>query len=435
MASELSLILNTFGIMLFFGTLAGVFSEKINIPRMIPMIVLGIILSFIKPEGLINFSDSSTKETTLVVAEIALLIVLFQEGMHLSLRRVKENIIPIIILAIVGTIFTATLTGFTIYSFSSNINELSVEYIFLGSLLMAAIVVPTDPAATFSILRSSGSKVKTNLETILGGESALNDVIAIMLVIIILLPQVENGNSFLIFSPIFILIAIWQLIGGILLGTIISIIALIFISRINRDNENAAISLACIFAIFAIAPIINVSYAIAALTGGIVLSNPHYVMMKRKYTDKFLTPFWNKLVYLVEIFAFTFVGTLFEIENFNRYFSIGIILSIIVIIIRILSVYITTGPLDFSHKTQDILSGKDRLFIALAGFKGLTTAVLGLLTYVNLTSAENLTPKDQQFSNIVLFGSLTLILISGTIQGLLLPIISKRMGVYEENQE
>ncbi len=122
------------------------------------MIVLGIILSFIKPEGLINFSDSSTKETTLVVAEIALLIVLFQEGMHLSLRRVKENIIPIIILAIVGTIFTATLTGFTIYSFSSSINELSVEYIFLGSLLMAAIVVPTDPAATFSILRSSGSK-------------------------------------------------------------------------------------------------------------------------------------------------------------------------------------------------------------------------------------------------------------------------------------
>ena len=69
MASELSLILNTFGIMLFFGTLAGVFSEKINIPRMIPMIVLGIILSFIKPEGLINFSDSSTKETTLVLIE------------------------------------------------------------------------------------------------------------------------------------------------------------------------------------------------------------------------------------------------------------------------------------------------------------------------------------------------------------------------------
>ncbi|MHA2502949.1 MAG: cation:proton antiporter domain-containing protein [Candidatus Kariarchaeaceae archaeon] len=433
MASSLTLVVNTVGLILFLGTLMGVLAERYKLPKMIPLLLGGLLISFIQSDIIVDITDDSIKDAALVIAEIGLLLILYQEGMHISLRQLRENILPITLLAVIGTILTTTLVGITITFFASTILGSDAQFIFLGSLLMASIVVPTDPAATFSILRSSGGKVKKHLETILGGESAFNDVIAIMLVIVILLPQVEAGNQDLLLTFEFLIIAIWQLLGGILLGAFVCIISLFFITKINKDRENASLTLASVFAIFAIAPIVNVSAAIAALAAGILLANPQYVKMKRRYTDAYMTPFWDKVVFLIEIFAFTSVGFLLGTDDFLQFLPLGFILSLIVIAVRLLTVFITTGPLDFSHKTADILSGRDRVFIAFAGFKGLTTAVLALLSYVTLAKAEY-DVGGIQFANILLYGSLFLILISGTIQGLLLPTLSTRLDAYEEEE-
>jgi len=434
MAGDIALLVNTGGPVLFFGTIAGVFSEKYNLPKMVPLIVTGIIISFFRPDSLINFADDSTKETALVIAEMGLLLVLYQEGMHLSLRRLQENLLPVLLLAVVGTIVTATITGFGIQFFAQHISRLNLHFLLIGSLLMASIVVPTDPAATFSILRSSGTRIKPNLEIILGGESTFNDVIAIMMVIVILLPQVAAKNVRLVLSPVIILIALWQLIGGILLGGIMTAITLYAISKINGDKENAALTLSSVFGIFALAPLLNVSSAIAALTAGLLLANPHYIGMKRKYTRSYMIPFWDKIVFLIEIFAFTFIGFLFDPHNFVSLIIPGILLSIIVLVCRIISVYLTTVPLEYSLRTREILSNKDRFFIAFAGFKGLTTAVLALLSYVYLSNVESQTSTDRQFSDVLLYGSLILILMSGIMQGLLLPFISEKMNVYDRTE-
>lgn len=421
-----TVIANTAGIVVLLGTIVGLITEKINLPKMVGLILTGIGLAFLKPEYLVDFSTEEAKELTLAIAELGLFVVLYQEGMHISLKQFIRNIGSIIILATIGVILTVGITGIVATSFIVSITGLQFSEIFLVVVLLAAIVVPTDPAATFAILKRSGGKVKKNVETIIGGESAFNDVVAILLVIIVLLPQVESGQTTLDLQWMVILFALKQLLGGILLGTILAIIALFIIARVNNENEVTAISMTLPLAIFSIAPQIKISGAIAALTAGIIIHNPHYIHMRRKYKNAFMEPFWNKMVYLIEIFAFIFIGSLFEPTRFLVFLLPALLLSLLVLSVRALSVFLSTSPLELFKATKHQLTVKTRIFITLAGLKGLTSAVLALLAYVTISHANYLVNRPQELAEIILYTSLTLVLVSGIIQGVALNLFAKK---------
>ncbi|MHA2032985.1 MAG: cation:proton antiporter [Candidatus Kariarchaeaceae archaeon] len=435
MTGELTDITNTIGVVLFFGVLAGVFADKYSIPKMIPLIFVGIGLSSFRPDFLLNFEDENIKDITLVIAEFGLLFVLFQEGMHLDIRALKKYLAPIALLATVGTILTATLVGIITSLFISARTDIDFNLIFLGTLLIAAISVPTDPAATFSILKTGNRKVKSHLRTILGGESAFNDIVAILLVVIILLPQVEKGETSLDLGPSILFLVLWQFLGGILFGVILAYISLRIILMVQIEFEKSAITLVTVFSIFAIAPILSISSAIAALVAGIEINNPKLVKLNDKFEKQFMYTFWDGVTFLIEIFAFIFIGLLYDGVVFTRFFFQFLGLSLLIMGTRILSVYVSTSPLLRSPKTMTLLSNKDKLFISVAGFKGLTTAVLALLSYVALVHTDRAILENNEniiFADILLYTALMVILLGGIIQGLALPYVSEKMDVYAD---
>lgn len=128
------------------------------------------------------------------------------------------------------------------------------------------------------------------------------------------------------------------------------------------------------------------------------------------------------MVYIIETFSFVSIGILSNEKPTRENILFGIGLSVIVIFARILSAFLTTIPLELTRWSKDILSNKERLFIAIAGFRGLTTAVLALLAYISLA------PINEVEADRILYTSLTPILISGIIQGILPPKVTQRMG-------
>ena len=200
--------------------------------------------------------------------------------------------------------------------------------------------------------------------------------------------------------------------------------------KTTRSSEFSYISASGAIGIFIFAPYFHISAAIAALTGGIVVKNPRFIFLEKKYQEEVLLNFWEDLIYIIEIFAFVSIGILFQFENFKTYWMIGLILTIIVIVSRILSVFTWTLPLEVTPWTKEMLSNKERIFIAIAGFRGLTTAVLALIAYVSLVDVEGL----ETFANLILYSSLSLILISGVTQGLLLPYVSRKTQVVMPNK-
>ena len=412
-----------FVVVIFVGIFAGRAAEIYKFPRIIPLILSGLLITTLTYIFGLEVEVQGIRDMALIIAEIALIIVLYREGMHLDIQLILKNIIPILILAIITTFLTTIVVGLSVIF----IHILTVN--ILSALLIGAIVAPTDPAATFSILRGGGTRIKEDIEVTLGGESALNDIIAILFVVVIIVPQLQSGYTEIIVSLDFILVGLWTIIGGILLGLIIGAVSILFISFTGNKSEISFISLGGMFVIFVFSTPLGTSSAIAALICGIVIRNPNYIGMKIYFNRTHLYEFWDDITFLAEILAFSFIGFLLKIDAIFAFITIGVIISIIVIISRIISVFVTTLPFEVYSKTASFFSNHERIFIGLAGFKGLTTGILAAYSFVHLESV------NLELAELILYSCILVILISGTFQGLILKPLSRKTNVIEELTE
>ncbi|MFX1517858.1 MAG: cation:proton antiporter [Promethearchaeota archaeon] len=420
--SELAAIY-TLIVVIFAGVLVGRAAEIYKFPKTIPLILTGLVLTFLVAYTDFTLELDVIRDTTLLVAELALIVVLFKEGMHTNITALRRWFLPILLLAFFGTFLTAFLVGISIELFHFT------SITFLAALLVGATISPTDPAATFSILRGGGTRVKEQIETILGGESAFNDVIAILLVVIIFVPQLIEGKGQVQFSFNLIILGIWAISGGILIGILIGWGAVRFISIVEKKSEISFITLSAVFLIFVISEPLQISSAIAAIVSGVIIRNPSFIGIETFFSRAHLYDFWDDVTFLFEIVAFIFIGVLLSIDILPSYFFIAILISLIVIISRIIAVFVVTLPLEFQKKTAEFFSNKERLFVGIAGFKGLTTAILALFAYVNLE------PLNHPLAELLLYSSLIVILLTGTLQGLIIRPLSNKTEVVEELSE
>ena len=107
------------------------------------------------------------------IAVVALILILFDGGLHIGLGRFRRSAKPILALGVLGTFLTA---GFV---------ALAAHYLlgfsWIESGLVGAAIAPTDPAVTFSVFGSR--EVRGRAGTILEGEAGMNDPVGIALMI------------------------------------------------------------------------------------------------------------------------------------------------------------------------------------------------------------------------------------------------------------
>ncbi|MHA2028074.1 MAG: cation:proton antiporter domain-containing protein [Candidatus Kariarchaeaceae archaeon] len=426
--TDVHAVVNSIALILFLGIITGRFAEKRNFPKMVPLIIIGMVYARYDNTNFHQFSDDALKETALVLAELTLIMVLYNEGMHLNLKSLRQNFLPIILLAVVGTIMTVIFVSVILTSFAQNIRGEDIAFFSITALLTAAVIVPTDPAATFAILKNSGGDINPKIETILGGESAFNDITAILLVLILFVPKVIAGEDTLENIELRETgsVIAKQLLGGIGFGLLVALITIIIMRRLSSGPEFSYVSASGAIAIFLFASELGVSAAIAALVAGIFTKNPRFLLFTKKYDEPALLSFWDDLTYIIEIFAFVFIGILFTFEDFWHKLGVGLLMSTVVIVSRLLSVYMSTLPLELTPFTHNILSNKERFFISIAGFRGLTTVVLALFSYISIAEL------DEKLADLILLSALSLILVSGIVQGLLLPSVTRKTGVIEQ---
>ncbi|PWI49198.1 hypothetical protein CEE45_03420 [Candidatus Heimdallarchaeota archaeon B3_Heim] len=81
----------TFSVVIIAGVLATQFAERNSFPRTIPLVITGILVVAINEltgGPILDFEN--LHEITRLIAEIALITILFKEGMHLNLYAIKE---------------------------------------------------------------------------------------------------------------------------------------------------------------------------------------------------------------------------------------------------------------------------------------------------------------------------------------------------------
>ena len=145
---------------------------------------------------------------------VALVVILFDGGMSMGLRRFRVAAAPIVLLGLVGTFATAGLVALAAHGL------LGLSWTVSG--LIGAAIAPTDPAVTFSVL--AGREVHGDSATILEGESGFNDPAGIALMVGLVELATHPDGSFVT--------VVWDFLREMGIGLAVGVVGGLILSRL-----------------------------------------------------------------------------------------------------------------------------------------------------------------------------------------------------------
>lgn len=383
------LVLFSIAILFFLSILAGKAGYKFGVPALLLFLSVGMICG---TDGLgIEFENIQLAQT---IGTVALCIILFSGGMDTKIADIRPIISQGVILATVGVLLTAVLTGFI----SWWILGLTTEAAGIGlgtALLLAATMSSTDSASVFSILRSRGLHLKNNLRPMLELESGSNDPMAYILTITLIeIVKMEATPNYFAAAGMLVV----QLVVGALAGYFLGKLAVRAINSMQIDNSSLYPILVftfCIF-IFSATYFIKGNGYLAVYIGGLVIGNSRFVHKRSSLN------FFDGMAWMSQLIMFLTLGLLVNPHELIPIIIPGLIISFLMIFItRPLSVFLCLLP--FSKMPL-----KDKTFISWVGLRGAVPIIFAILPL----AAD--VPNARLIFNIVFFCTLVSLVVQGT---------------------
>ncbi|WP_246281428.1 cation:proton antiporter [Saccharibacillus qingshengii] len=193
--------------------------RKKYVPVPVVLVCLGIGLSFIPYFSSLHISKE-------IIFNVFLPAILFASAYKFPLKSFRENFGLMATLSTVGLIASAFMLGAAIYYAAL---PLGVSLSWTGALLLAAILIPTDPVSVTAILEQSSGSDK--MAGVVEGESMINDGTSIV-IFTIFLAMLQTGSGFSVsaFTIEFLLVSVKGIGVGLLLGYLLS--------QVMRFNDN-----------------------------------------------------------------------------------------------------------------------------------------------------------------------------------------------------
>ena len=104
----------------------------------------------------------------------------FEAALNINKRSFRQMLIPIVMLALFGTILSTLLTASIVF-YGTYFIKHCTNIPFIESLTFGALISSIDPIAVLSVLSNMGMSDKDQIYVIIFGESLLNDGVAIVL--------------------------------------------------------------------------------------------------------------------------------------------------------------------------------------------------------------------------------------------------------------
>ncbi len=371
-------------------------SNRIGIPVLLGFILLGMMFG---SDGILKipFEDFHFAEQA---CSIALIFIIFYGGYGTNWQEAKKVAPASVLLSSVGVLLTALLTGLFCH--------LVLRFSWLEGLLIGAVLSSTDAASVFSILRSKKLNLRFGTASMLELESGANDPWAYMLTVIIL-GIMEGSRStasilYLIFAQIFF---------GLLFGVLISWISVWCFRHIKLDNSGfgAIFTVAIALLAYALPTLCSGNGYLSTYLVGIVLGN---TKIREKGT---MVHFFDGLTSLMQIMVFFLLGLLsFPSQLPSILFPALCIALFLTFISRPVTTILLLTP--FRCKPQQ------QALVAWSGLRGASSIIFAIMATVSSAYTKN------DVFHIVF----CIVLLSIGIQGTLLPLISKRLGMIDDSE-
>lgn len=345
-------------ILLFIGYLVYTIDNKQkNFPAPLVLLLIGIGLSFLP-------FFSSVHITKDIIFEWFLPALLFISAYQFPFAHLKKHAGIIAALSTLGLLFSALLLGSLLYVLSGPFLSLS----FVGALLIASILTPTDPVSVVSILKQASKDPK--IADVVEGESMVNDGTSIVL-FTVFAGMYLGDESFSIsaFLYDFALVSI----GGIAIGAIFSWIVCRAISFTHQRQYQVMLSIVLAYGSFYVAENLGVSGVLSIVAAGIMLSYELDGYIKESHYREYLNSFWEVVEPSILALIFLLIGI--ETTNyldFAHWLFVGVVF-LASIIVRFL---VLAGIIKSFSAWRSEFNWKDISLVTWSGIRGTMSVAL-----------------------------------------------------------
>ena len=357
---------------------------------------------FSRTSNLVNAVDFDT-----ALMKVMLSFLLFAGAIHIDIQKLREQLVPVITFATIGTIISTFTVAGLLYLVTA---WLSIPINFIYCLLFGALISPTDPIAVLGILKEA--KIAPSLEMKISGESLFNDGVAVVIFLSIqeiIATGVENVSAGGI---------TWLFIkeagGGILFGWLLGYIGFLALRSIDRYIIEVGITLAIVMGGYSVADYLHVSGPLAMVVAGLITGNKSRELGMSAITRDYLDKFWEMLDEFLNGILFLLIGFEMLVIQFNRILLwLGCLCIVIVLLSRLISVALPVFVLQYKKTFE-----KHAVSILTWG---------GLRGGISVALALSLPKND--ISNVFVSITYIVVLFSIIVQGLTIGKLAKKLAV------
>jgi potassium/hydrogen antiporter len=359
-------------LILAIGTLAAFVAQRIRIPDIAVFLLVGIAIG---PHALNLVSIKADSALNQIILLFGASYILFDGGATLRLQVLKRVWITIVVLATVGVLITAAITGLAAY-FVFGVSP-------TVAMLLGAAIASTDPATLVPVFRQV--RIRDRVAQTVMSESAFNDAMAAIVTFSVL--AFAMGAAF---SPLDALLDLLkQSAIGILAGLALGYLAGLLIAHERwafLAEYAPVITLVAVIGAYFAATGLQASGFMAVFVFGIVLGNKEAFgfQMEAGEAQK-LDEFVLTTAFIMRLFIFILLGAQVDFAQISRHWLGGAaVVAVLMLVARPATVFLCALP-DRRAKW----SFSELLFMCWTRETGVIPAALaGLLLGMNAPEAH-----------------------------------------------
>jgi cell volume regulation protein A len=326
-------ILVTFGAILAVGSFSGLLASKFKVPDVVVFLIAGLLIG----PGMLGWidikADSSVNQLILIFGSC---YILFDGGASLRLKVLKEVWISIVVLATIGVLISAFITGYAAQAM------LGIPFII--ALLLGATIASTDPATLVPVFKQV--RIKDRVAQTVMSESAFNDAMGAIITFTVLGIAMGQGT----FSAGDALIDLLKQSGvGILTGGVLGYLAAMLIAHEKYDflsEYSPLVTLMAVIGAYMGADGLHSSGFMAVFVFGIVLGNKDVFgfEMESREEEK-MEEYVLTTALIMRMFIFILLGSQVNFALMGKYLLPGLaVVAVFMLVARPVTVFVCTLP-------------------------------------------------------------------------------------------
>lgn len=390
--------------LLLIVSLVAIAVRRLRVPYTVALVVVGLLITF--QQGIrIDLTPD-------ILLSLFVPPLVFEAAFHVEWRRLRDNLLPILTLAVPGVLLTTGIVGWIV--------SVGTGLALPAALVFGALISASDPVAVIALFRALGAP--KDLATVVEGESLANDGTAIVLfnlMLVAALPAAAGhaGGAAAVIPAVvdFFRVSLGGVAIGVGLGWLISQL----IARVDDYLIETTLTTVLAFGAYLVAERLHVSGVLAVVGAGVVCGNIGPKGMSPT-TRIVLFNFWEYLAFVANSLVFLLIGLDVNIPQIVARIQPILVAVVAVIAARALVVYSLTW---LTNRRRRRVPRAYQHVLFWGGLRGAISLALAL----SLPAAFG----DRELLRVMTFGVVLFTLLA---QGTTMNLLLLRLGLVQREE-